>query len=794
MAKPTKAQRRERRIKKAADRSKRRSDNARPKPWVVPKMKLFSLPSFMPEGLSAIQRIEIVRSIGSDAQKTFEEGYPRIGKWFEEYDAIYLLSYCAMYFMAHPEGIDYEVTGELTFYHHYLEILQAFALTKERTVTVRPLFQKAQELKGQMEYIGKAMSLRMLNLPEGIETDAEIHAFHLRTEMMSQTAAIRNWAYHHQVKRVCQALANAIAEKFKAAYGLDPADFMNLLFALVDEREDLLNQHIDRVRTFAKLNNYKEIIGAFNLAFPENQAIEGEDVEKTWSHVGKKKDNLLAMLFAHADLKIEDVYSFTLEHANSMLKTPVDEKKLALVFDRLSYKFGELKDFPVEHFVLGNPVLNRPFILTKESSYFSAVWGVMPHIALDILEALMWEFEELKTAYVDVKARYLENEIERLFRSGFPNARIFTGSLWEDAASGRVYENDLLLVLENFAFVVEAKSGTVTDPAKRGAPKRLFDTLRQLIEEPSIQAHRFIKYLKDNPREHTLKTKRGHVNVVDSSSIKYYVPLGVTFSQLGMIGSNLKKLIDARVVEKKLEELAPSISFTDLEIVFDLLPLEVQKIHYLVRRREFEAHLRYQGDEMDLLSFYLDHGFNIGDAEYSDDLAINLSMKSKELDPHFVGLSDGKEIPKPVLQMSKWWQDILTGISDRRIEGWVETAFILLNTTKEDQLQFEAKFKELARRVKSGKVTQRHNWVMFSSGPERRRYLITGYPYTGIDRETRNSVIGDIISEENSGKYRGEVVIGVDVDRLDYPYSVLVRRAATDLFDDLTLEQRSALT
>src|SRR3546814_19200120 len=63
-----------------------------------------------------------------------------------------------------------------------------------------------------------------------------------------------------------------------------------------------------------------------------------------------------------------------------------------------------------------------------------------------------------------------------------------------------------------------------------------------------------------------------------------------------------------------------------------LLTREVEKVHYLSRRREFEAHMDYEGDELDLLGFYLDNGFNIGDTEYSQDIVLNMALKSKELD------------------------------------------------------------------------------------------------------------------------------------------------------------------
>jgi hypothetical protein len=198
--------------------------------------------------------------------------------------------------------------------------------------------------------------------------------------------------------------------------------------------------------------------------------------------------------------------------------------------------------------------------------------------------------------------------------------------------------------------------------------------------------------------------------------------------------------------------------------------------------------MKYTGDELDLLGFYLDNGFNIGDTEYARDLVMNMCLKSKELDPYFIGTSEGKSVVKPELAMTEWWKDLLLTISDKKTEGWVETGFILLNSTKEDQAKFEGMFKKLMLRIKQGKADKLHNWVMFASGPERRRYLIAGYPYTTTEKNVRNGIMGEIISDDNFGKARGCVVIGVQIDRLDYPYSVLMRRASTNLFDTLTLQ------
>src|SRR3546814_7468980 len=139
-------------------------------------------------------------------------------------------------------------------------------------------------------------------------------------------------------------------------------------------------------------------------------------------------------------------------------------------------------------------------------------------------------------------------------------------------------------------------SASVSDPARRGAPSRLAETLRELIESPSEQALRFIDRLKSEPGVHKFRTKRGVVNEIDSGAVKHYIPIGVTLSHLGFIASNLKKLIAAGIVDKKLEDLEPSINITDLESVIELLTREVKKVQYLSRRSEFEEHMEYTSE------------------------------------------------------------------------------------------------------------------------------------------------------------------------------------------------------
>ena len=788
MVKITKKQRQKKRKKKRIEYKKRKKlRNAKKetiKLWAPVKMQMIEVPSPFPASITKEKKLEIIRDIGAKANEDFDKKYPNIQKWFNDYDSLYILSFCSLYFVSQPEGIDPEVVSSLNFYHFNLEIMQAFALSQERNISLKPLMDNAEKLKLEMKEIGDLMQLRLLNIPENLKSDKEIFAYQLRMDMVSQTTAVRNWAYSQQMKRITTDLSRLIKDDFEKIYGIDPVRFMELIFEITEERNTLLNKHLQKVRMFAKKRNYREMVKAYNKTFPENEKIEDYQVDEIWNSVGKNRRKFLSLLIYHSDLKIEEIYSFDIDHALSLYGDNSKRKELKNIFNELSMKFGDLKDYKKEHIILNNPIHHQPFIIINEDKYYSSIFGIIPHLAINLLEDLISKDENLREKYSNrIKPNYLEDEIERLFKIDFPNAMVFRGSLWEDTLNNKNYENDLLVVIDTFALIIEAKSGKVTPPAKRGAPKRLFETLQELIEEASEQAHRFIEYLKKNKTIHTFYNKRGEKNIVDSSKINYYIPIGITLANLGVISSNLKKLIEAGITEKKISNLAPSISLTDLEIIFDLLPLEAEKIHYFARRREIEDHLNYEGDELDLLSFYIENGFNIGEAEYNNEIMIDLILKSKEIDPYFEGIDRGVKVNKPGLEITEWWKDILDKIAKKRPKNWLETSFILLNSTKKDQKKFEKTFQGLKKRVRTGKVEKNHNWVTFLFGPKRKSFAVIGYPYVIADKEERNNIIMNILHSKEVKNTKGSVIIGINLNKEDYPYSILAGRLDTQLFN-----------
>lgn len=744
------------------------------------QMEFYHVPDPFPKGMPKEGRIRLIRESSERAKEAFLQKYASLQEWLIKYDPIYFLSFCAYYYLSYREGTDPEVTGDLKIPPFLVEILQALSLCAPRNYSMEPLSMETDRLEKELNEIASLYQLSLFTFLSDDLTQEEMTAQEIRGDMMVQTLAIRNWAYPYQMVRIVCDLAKIIDEKYSSSTHIRLFDFLDTMNILLAEMEESLNKHREKVRAFLFKSDYREMINTYNQVFPENIPMNADQTEIIWNQVGKNIDYLKGLLLFHSDLKLERIYSFDIDHFISLYKGKPEVSAVKTLLDKLSFSFGDLSDYKKEYFLLDNVVHNRPFIKISEGQYYSSIIYVLQDLMLGILEGIVKEDEEIRIDYNDrIKSSYLEDEVGRILVSHFPSAAILHGSCWYDPESKKTYENDWIVIVDTFAIVIECKSGNISAPARRGAPLSLFDKLKELIEDPSDQAFRFIAYLRNSKGPLELSTRQGTINRIDNLKINYYVPVGVTLSSFGVIAGNLKKIIEAKIINEDMSKLAMSISLTDLECVLEILNYEAEYIHYFFRRREFDDHVNYMGDELDLLDFYLANGFNIGEAEFDKKNYFLLVNGSKNIDPYFIDRST--KVPKPKHQMTKWWEDILSKLSYRKPERWIETSFILLSTAKEDQTKFESNFNDLKERIKEGKVEKKHNWVALHAGPAERRYMIVGYPYELQEKEKRDSIIGSIIESADFKKIRGIVVIGIDMNRDDYPYSCLAGKLETRL-------------
>lgn len=759
--------------RKLKKKRKGRAQSPPLKPYTPIKQRLFLTQNPFRDVPNEVA-LDHFRKMGQEAKRRWAEQYPKLSECFIKYDAPYLLSFCVLYFLSEPAGVDKEATGEkLEFPHHFLELLQAFALMQPRSGSVQPLAERISDFKAFMREIGDLMLQRDYDVPEGI-TDEEFAKRRILADLRAQTTVLRNPAYLDQLLSGAKKLFSKVTPIFDTCYDIEPDRLIVTLEKICQHIEDRLNEHISKLRDVLKPSSYEDVYRTYVQAFPEVKSNTAGAL-KMFEIAGRNLERLKYMLVAHSDLNLYKVFTFTLDEIEDLYDGQSKRLALKRIFDQWAYAFGDLSDHNIDHFVLDNPILQKPLVKLSDTEYFWPTAGILGHLVHGVMEGLVRGTTSANfDKYLRAKAKFLEDEVANIFKNYFPSAEVFQSNKWQRPEDGKVYENDLLIVVDSFAFIVECKSGLVDPPARRGAERRLIATLQDLAVAPSIQAHRFIQHLSDNPGMHQFSNNRGEFNSIDLSAVQHFVPLVVVFEDLGNVSANLKEAVRSGLVKVSHDSLAPVISLTDLETIFELLGNEVERTHYLIRRSHIEKNMNYLGDEMDLLAFYIDTGFNLGDEDFNQSVSFMLALKSKEIDPYFVGKTHGVVVPKPQLKLTPWWRAIIELVLVRKPQRWLEIGYILLNVPWEDQVKFEKELKKLVNNTCSGKMELQHNWSVLITPPKERAYFIAAFPYIVVDRKERKNLLGHILQEGiTSHNVLGGICIGTSIVDPKFPYNIL---------------------
>lgn len=193
------------------------------------------------------------------------------------------------------------------------------------------------------------------------------------------------------------------------------------------------------------------------------------------------------MLISHSDLFLYKIFTFSIEDIDEYLEGKLDKNHIAFIMDRLSLTFGDLKSENIEHFILNNPVQKKPFIKidgleeNDKQLYYCSILGTVEYLQLEILESFIKDYPSINQKFSKVKAEYLEKSVKNLFDNNFSDAIIFQNVYWFDDKNDQ-HETDLVVSINDFLFIVESKSGLLTESAKRVATERLFKNLKDLIE------------------------------------------------------------------------------------------------------------------------------------------------------------------------------------------------------------------------------------------------------------------------------------------------------------------------
>jgi hypothetical protein len=368
------------------------------------------------------------------------------------------------------------------------------------------------------------------------------------------------------------------------------------------------------------------------------------------------------------------------------------------------------------------------------------------------------------------RSEFLETEIVQLFTQSFPGSEYSCNYKWSD--NGIEYENDLLIRVDSHLVLVEAKSGSISWAALRGAPDRAKRHFEELLFKPSFQSFRLANRINEVISKPGLRDTLLPNFPLSLDHVKSVLRLSVTLEDFAMLQSKLHLAKDAGWIAED-HPLAACILLADLEIVFDILESTSQKIHYIKRRAELEANMKYNGDELDLLGFYLLTGFNIGEAEFSGQF-IQLVAMSDKIDEYYIALDNGIQRDKPRLKMTQWWRDICNKLEERNFHQWSDIANILLSFSFSEQQAAERGFKKIKKNVFKNWRQKNHLCSAIMIPNMHRTDAIGLYAYRDREKEKRQERMQNIAAQifENPHVQRC-VILGLNIDKEHYPYSSL---------------------
>lgn len=653
------------------------------------------------------------------------------------------------------------------FNQSHVELFQALALRipPDRIAGTFPNPEQIQQLFDLLPELGYSYSHRRLAQIKENRTEEESATLLIQEELRVHTQAIRNWGFLSRVARITSDLCAPIDDIIQKEIGLSGTQLVALFSNLVKRQELLCNESLNKLRPVFSEKTIDGMLRKYHEANPHLS----NSISETLEFARKERisqEQMKSMLLSHSDLRRDEDFSFSADLLANELGW--DATDIATTLDKLSLDFGQLADCNSEEFFLSNPVWTNPLIRISKNKYFCALPQAFFSFAFPILSSLLNRSESVRRNYFERRSNFLESETRKLFENAFPNCEIFSGYEWLEG--GSQYENDLMIRIDSHLILIEVKSHSISWPALRGAPERAKKHAKEILLEPSLQSLRLSSHVEKILDDMKGGAPQPQQFPISLNQVRTILRLSVTLEDFATLQSTLHHAKNANWIPPE-HPIAPCFLLADLEIVFDILESTPHKIHYLKRRADLERNVDYKGDELDLLSFYLKTGFNIGDAESSTNQFILTGM-SKPIDQYYMALEEGIVTAKPTPRITEWWADICKKIEARDFHQWSDIANVLLNISLSDQKMLMKEFKRIVKNVHKNWHLEDHTCAATLIPPKGRSDALAIYAFKDSAKDERLTRMENIASRVFEEAHVSRcLTIGVNIDRMQYPYS-----------------------
>ncbi|MEO8722976.1 MAG: hypothetical protein ABI395_05540 [Sphingobium sp.] len=588
---------------------------------------------------------------------------------------------------------------------HEVELLQALALSHEQlaildSAAIPEAIERLLHLAQAHTHAVQQMSLSMLSEdPKRNKVEAVLD------RIRATTYTVRGPRHAYQTRAYVRALAADLDARFLAKLGFTVSDVADFMEAIAQGASDTLQALRNSAVQWMKRDDPEQMLKLF---LADNVHLRDHAI------IAQIEDGRIPLTQVRAALHA--IFEEQLPAA-FRLDWPAGAPQLDRLREHmrtLSIGFEGIDDEALTHLKLGNPVRIKPFVACADGELYLFCTQTCFANLVELIDEVAATDAGLKEDCEAFKAQWLERKLQQLVREAFPCGSTFDNAKWADA-DGKGGETDCIVTIDKTVGLFEAKSGRMTAPAKRGAKDRLKREIETLLVKPSRQSERFAALLRSTPEAVKLELSDGQ-SQIQRSNIREIFRINILFDTLGPLTAGTRRLVEAGFIDSA-EPMAPTMSIFELETLFDLLPDQIARLHYLRRRAELERSVMVEADEMDLIAFYLESSFCIPHLEQTED-GFGIYGWSDRISRLYD--QDGRRIATMPLKRTPFWQELLTKIEERGQPGWTRFGYRLSNVSYRDQwtvLKRREEVAKRARRVKPGQAA--HSGAFDADGSNR---------------------------------------------------------------------------
>jgi hypothetical protein len=250
----------------------------------------------------------------------------------------------------------------------------------------------------------------------------------------------------------------------------------------------------------------------------------------------------------------------------------------------------------------GNPLFEKPLADIGENLFQVLEVKQVIHAIETVLEKICTKSVEDTTKYIEKKGWLLENKIIDLFKMFFDDKIEIFRNYFIDG-----FEQDLLILWNNYAFIIEAKGYALREPLRdpEKAYRRIEDDFEKSIGNGYKQSRRVEKkFIVNLPLDIT--DKNGNlIHKIDTSQYEHDFSIIVNLKSFGQIQCDLATLLK---LENEDDIYPWVVTLNDLEIFLLTLKAKfnnpISSINFLLFREELHGKL-ICSDELEVCGAFI---------------------------------------------------------------------------------------------------------------------------------------------------------------------------------------------